>query len=43
MEWILELVGRVDVLNGFEAPFDIINKVGEGERVQIRAVSFRAV
>ena len=23
-----DLVGRVDVLNGFEAPFDIINKSG---------------
>ena len=24
----MDLVGRVDVLNGFEAPFDVINKSG---------------
>ena len=27
------MVGRVDVLNGFEAPFDIINKSGTKKKV----------
>ena len=35
----MDLVGRVDVLNGFEAPFDIINKSGTKKNGNAKAMS----
>ena len=32
----MDLVGRVDVLNGFEAPFDIINKSGTKKNIRMK-------
>ena len=38
----MDLVGRVDVLNGFEAPFDIINKSGTKKNMSRRGEAAEA-